>query len=83
VSTEDAYDNFEPGSQYTVEMKREKMRKTYYFRAWRIDVSNVMTTYPEKQDKSWASDKSGGKDGKMLQSHEVELDSISSILGGT
>merc|ERR1711924_140941 len=51
--------------EHVLEMRRRKMRKTYMFRAWRIDLSSVETTYPDQGEKRAA---------KLTHEVELELD---------
>jgi len=58
--------DFRPAPDQREEMRREKMRKTYFFRAWRIDISTVTTTYSPPDGSQ--------RQGAAVQSHEVEIE---------
>eukprot|EP00927_Polykrikos_kofoidii_P050783 TRINITY_DN44656_c0_g1_i1.p1 TRINITY_DN44656_c0_g1~~TRINITY_DN44656_c0_g1_i1.p1 ORF type:complete len:382 (-),score=44.71 TRINITY_DN44656_c0_g1_i1:160-1305(-) len=66
LSSEVQVEGFEPGRDFIIDRKREKVRKTYHFRAWKIDVSNVRTMYPDLPDGTPAR--------PPQDSYEVELE---------
>jgi len=76
LSKEEEVDGFELGPMHVLSCQREKVRKTYHFRAWKIDVSNVTTTSFDYHRKDAQS--SWNKDEEMThtkkQTHEVELE---------
>lgn len=50
VNTETTLDNFQPTIDHKLVFKREKRVTSYLFRAWRIDVSDVMESVPKPQE---------------------------------
>merc|ERR1712216_115013 len=68
IATEYAVDGFEPGPNHIFQVKREKMRKTYHFRAWKIDVSLVRTEYPKPPEGANEPPK------RPETTHEVEIE---------
>lgn len=44
VSMETPLENFSPGAGYVVGRRREKARYSYRFSAWRVDLTNVLTS---------------------------------------
>jgi len=75
VSTEEMVDNSFLGPENTLEMMREKRRKSYFFRAWRIDVTSVTTTFPEPEHDEGEDPSRHAQPPQHSCEVEVELDS--------
>jgi len=78
VSCEIDLESFKPSRQHSLVMRREKMRKTYRFRAWRIDLTTVMSSEPVPGSGQSETDEVKWK--PPVQTNEVEIELEGSFL---
>lgn len=72
ISVEDNVPDFKPSSAHKINHQREKLRKSYIFDAWRLDITSVTTKIPEEAHHVARS--------PPEQSFEVELELDSLLL---
>ena len=78
MATEKKLPDFQPGPCYKEDISREKHKYSYFFSAWRIDVSTVVTRGRRKQKQAGQEQMFEGD--FIEQSYEVELELDSTSL---
>lgn len=72
IATEVVVEGFQPAKHHRLTLRREKVRKTYHFKAWRIDISTVLSTTPAAPAAGGAQP--GPEWSPPVQTNEVELE---------